>query len=167
MYVCDRSKSLTKYQQQSKRGRGLKKAILKSFMVFLQAAAANKNKSSCPYIAEWQHLKHASCRPSQPFYLKWQKHTCAYLYFHTWRPNSVRAVNWGPELEKKIPPCDWNALQTVQYKADLFSFEGHSFFFLEGAAVNHEWQWCVIITSLCQILQIPDLSPSISLTLYN
>lgn len=35
--------------------------------------------------------------------------------------------------------------------------EDHSFFFLEGAAVNHKWRWYVIITSRCQIPERPHL----------
>lgn len=46
-------------------------------------------------------------------------------------------------------------------KQSCSPLEDNFFCFLEGAAVNHEWQWYVIITSRCQILETPLLFLSI------
>lgn len=64
-----------------------------------------------------------------------------YRFLFTVQTKGMHTVNWGqngknPTLRTQHKPnC-----REAEYKADLFSFEGRSFFFLEGAAVNHEWQ---------------------------
>lgn len=74
--------------------------VQKSFRVFLHAVVANKNKSSYPYIAEWQHLDHALQTQSTVLFEMAKIYMCIFIfsYFqYSKRPRS----ELGPRVREE------------------------------------------------------------------
>lgn len=104
-------------------------------------------------------VAHASIGGNQPLY------SAFFFYCSGTQTIHSLTVCWA-RMAKPLPVCLWMLLkpngdihcwEPLSTKHTCSPLEDRSCLFLEGAAVNHEWQWYVIVTSLCQILERPLL----------